>query len=548
MGNLRIWVLSLFVFGFIALLPMSDTSPSHHNFEAKVEPKPKADTTKSHFKVRGTNLGGWLVIEGWIKPSLFHAIPNKDFLLWRINANTFRFRVARDHFVGLEGTQVVAVVTNDTESATFEIIRESQDSKLVRIKASNGHYLQVKTENLVTADVSKVSGWGDNDPTVFDMTFVKMANGDTQIHGDFQLQNGKYGLKVILDLHAAPGSQNGVAHSATRDGSIGWGKTHDNIQQTLEVIEFFAKRYGQHESIYGFELLNEPLYPYVTLKTVEDYSRAAHKIIRKYNPTVYVIFSVRLSFTSLDVPSYLELFPLANSLDHTVVDIHWYTFLYATKAREFIDYIKNNRTRQMAELLSNNGEALVYIGEWSCTWSAKNATSEELTEFAKAQIEVYSRSSFAAYIAGRPLYWHLTEGFAAVRRDASHTSCPPCRCDCSLQPLISLPEGLTNNSIIDCMRQDPEVSEEMQNGFLDLLSEEVKLKEAEALEKHRRADMALLEAKKLASQYQKEADKCNSGMETCEEAREKAEEALESQRKVTALWELRARQRGWNSQ
>ncbi|RXH71703.1 hypothetical protein DVH24_025204 [Malus domestica] len=33
--------------------------------------------------------------------------------------------------------------------------------------------------------------------------------------------------------------------------------------------------------------------------------------------------------------------------------------------------------------------------------------------------------------------------------------------------------------------------------------------------------MALLEAKKIASQYQKEVDKCSSGMETCEEAREK---------------------------
>ncbi|KAI9123902.1 hypothetical protein K1719_005202 [Acacia pycnantha] len=78
--------------------------------------------------------------------------------------------------------------------------------------------------------------------------------------------------------------------------------------------------------------------------------------------------------------------------------------------------------------------------------------------------------------------------------------------------------------------------------------EEVKLKEAEALEKQRRAEMALLEAKKVASQYQKEADKCNSGMETCEEAREKAEETLEDQRKITALWELRARQRGWSPQ
>ncbi|KAB2604602.1 CRAL-TRIO domain-containing protein-like [Pyrus ussuriensis x Pyrus communis] len=46
--------------------------------------------------------------------------------------------------------------------------------------------------------------------------------------------------------------------------------------------------------------------------------------------------------------------------------------------------------------------------------------------------------------------------------------------------------------------------------------------------------MALLEAKKVASQYQKEADKCSSGMETCEEAREKAEATLEAQRKQTA--------------
>lgn len=31
--------------------------------------------------VRAVNLGGWLVTEGWIKPSLFDAIPNKDFLV-----------------------------------------------------------------------------------------------------------------------------------------------------------------------------------------------------------------------------------------------------------------------------------------------------------------------------------------------------------------------------------------------------------------------------------------------------------------------------------
>ncbi|XP_027338219.1 uncharacterized protein LOC113852176 [Abrus precatorius] len=150
--------------------------------------------------------------------------------------------------------------------------------------------------------------------------------------------------------------------------------------------------------------------------------------------------------------------------------------------------------------------------------------------------------SLAAYIAGRPLYWHLNETLSSAS-----SPCPPCHCDCSLQPLLSLPQGLTNNSIIDCMRQDPEVSEEVGNSFTALLSEEVKQKEAEAEEKQRIADTTLLEAKKIASQYQKEADKCNSGMETCEEARERAEAALENQMKETALWELRARQRGWKT-
>ena len=32
-------------------------------------------------KVRAVNLGGWLVVEGWIKPSLFDGIPNGDMLV-----------------------------------------------------------------------------------------------------------------------------------------------------------------------------------------------------------------------------------------------------------------------------------------------------------------------------------------------------------------------------------------------------------------------------------------------------------------------------------
>ncbi|ERN12429.1 hypothetical protein AMTR_s00025p00137570 [Amborella trichopoda] len=106
--------------------------------------------------------------------------------------------------------------------------------------------------------------------------------------------------------------------------------------------------------------------------------------------------------------------------------------------------------------------------------------------------------------------------------------------------------GFGNSSFADCGKNDPNVSEEMEKSFTDLLAEELKLQELVASENKRHADAALLEAKKVSSQYQKEADKCNAGMETCEGAREKAEAALIAERKLSALWEMRARERGWN--
>lgn len=43
------------------------------------------------------------------------------------------------------------------------------------------------------------------------------------------------------------------------------------------------------------------------------------------------------------------------------------------------------------------------------------------------------------YLAGPPLFWALNDTLSSVS-----SSCPPCHCDCSLQPLqplLSIPEG-----------------------------------------------------------------------------------------------------------
>ena len=53
----------------------------------------------------------------------------------------------------------------------------------------------------------------------------------------------KHNIRVLVCLHAAPGSQNGWEHSASRDGIPMWGKKGTPfVQQTVEVIHFLVDR------------------------------------------------------------------------------------------------------------------------------------------------------------------------------------------------------------------------------------------------------------------------------------------------------------------
>jgi len=51
--------------------------------------------------------------------------------------------VFNKQFVGLDGVKVVAVSNTSIDSVTFNIVKESDNSSLVRLRASNGHFLQV---------------------------------------------------------------------------------------------------------------------------------------------------------------------------------------------------------------------------------------------------------------------------------------------------------------------------------------------------------------------------------------------------------------------
>ena len=111
---------------------------------------------------------------------------------------------------------------------------------------------------------------------------------------------------------------------------------------------------------------------------------------------------------------------------------------------------------------------------------------------------------------------------------------------------LVLSHGLMpSNARVDCGSNDPDLKQEMEKQFVDLLSEELKLQESVSEEHSRHMNGTFAEAKRIATQYEREAEKCNAATETCEGARERAEALLIKERKVTSMWERRARQRGW---
>ncbi|KDO44988.1 hypothetical protein CISIN_1g034629mg [Citrus sinensis] len=85
----------------------------------------------------------------------------------------------------------------------------------------------------------------------------------------------------------------------------------------------------------------------------------------------------------------------------------------------------------------------------------------------------------------------------------------------------------------------------MEKDTVALLSEELALQKSVANETLQRSKELIMDARKASSHYQREAEKCTAGIETCEEARERAEKDLGEESRLSALWEKRAREHGW---
>ena len=99
-----------------------------------------------------------------------------------------------------------------------------------------------------------------------------------------------YNVAVLVDIHAAKGSQNGNDHSAPTDpGQVYWSGYQENIDNTIEVGRFLADRYRNAPSFLGIELLNEPTS--VDVGKLKEYYVAAYNAIRSTGNDCVIVTS-----------------------------------------------------------------------------------------------------------------------------------------------------------------------------------------------------------------------------------------------------------------
>lgn len=200
--------------------------------------------------IKGVNLGGWLVLEPWITPSLFSGTGTQDEFGYCDTAGKERMQALRRHH------------KQWIQREDFKWLAQ-QGIEAVRIPV--GYWV-----------------FGDMQPYIGSISYLDNAFAWAE----------EYGLKVLVCLHGAPGSQNGEMHSG-RQGETTWQSDKANIALTLKVIERLAGRYGQRSGLLGIELLNEPSQA-IPRRMLTSYYRKAYKIIRRScGPAAWVVFSDR---------------------------------------------------------------------------------------------------------------------------------------------------------------------------------------------------------------------------------------------------------------
>ncbi len=294
--------------------------------------------------MKGVNLGGWLVLEHFITPSIFEDTDAKDEYSLSIIGEKYRKRIKRHH------------ETFITESDFKWLGRHIE---LLRIPI--GYWL-----------------FGGEDPYVASVDRLDWA---------FKMAK-KYDLKILIDIHGVPGSQNGLHHSG-QAGEHRWLSDKKCKAQSLEITAKIVERYSEHPNFWGIELLNEPKLTTGSFWQYISYYKKAKKQITEHNTNLKIFIS------DWYVPA-LGLF--AACILRVGLDCHIYpSFGKDKKTQKTKIFRRVKRVKwflRVASLLRP-----LIVGEWSLVMGkayrqlpSQVEKNKILKEYAKLQLDCYDQA------------------------------------------------------------------------------------------------------------------------------------------------------------
>ena len=301
--------------------------------------------------LRGVNLGGWLVLERWMTPSLFAGTD------------------APDEWTFMQTPDAVAKIEHHRKTfITEQDFAWMAANGLDAVRLPVGYWI-IAPDGPYTAGLQHLD-WA-----------YAMAE--------------KYKLKLLLDLHGAPGSQNGHDHSGQR-GKAGWYSDSSAPARTIAALQALHSRYHTSPSYWGIELLNEPKFGFIQCKLRRFYRAAAAALPGDTRIVFHDAYTPRLLNGALRRDRRAR------------IDIHLYHMTsWVARVVPVETFVAHSGWLYTKLLTRIARKQPAIIGEWSVVLRGtalkgrtKAQTDALMQQFATAQLQVYNRHAEAWF------YWN----------------------------------------------------------------------------------------------------------------------------------------------
>ncbi|KAM0787105.1 hypothetical protein ACM66B_006360 [Microbotryomycetes sp. NB124-2] len=240
--------------GFWNAIPFNDSAKAQADMPALNEPW---DYSKN--LISGVNIGGWLTIEPFIVPGLFEPFnPETD-------SDVYDATVI-DEWTLCEalGSNMSAVITEHYETFITE-------KDFAQIAGAGLNWVRIPIPWWIIEVY-------DGEPFLANVGWSYFLKALTWAR--------KYGLRVNLDLHAVPGSQNGYNHSGKQgsinllNGVMGIANTQRTMNYIRTLTEFISQ--DQYKNLVPmFSILNEPYAATIGVETLRTFYYEVYTMIRE---------------------------------------------------------------------------------------------------------------------------------------------------------------------------------------------------------------------------------------------------------------------------